>query len=81
MTLSREDVIKAATAIGWTAQPCADSNLIGIRSYKPDTNERMRLGSNGELYTRGDDGWMYQVGTIEDVNNAILKKKLEVPNV
>lgn len=71
VTMNRESVIARARAIGWDAQECADPNHIAIRSYKPDTNERMRLGSSGELYVRLDDGWMYQVGTVDDVDQAL----------
>ncbi len=69
--MTRDEVIERAKAIGWEAVAYADPGFIAIRAYKPDTDERMRMGSGGELYTRGDDGWMYQVGTVEDVANAI----------
>jgi len=69
--MTREEVIEQAKLVGWDAVACADPGFIAIRAYKPDTDESMRLGSGGELYTRGDDGWMYQVGTVEDVANAI----------
>jgi len=73
--MNRDEVIEKAKAIGWVAQPCANPDMIAIRAYKPDTNERMRMGASGELYTRGDDGWMYQVGTVADVANAIKQKE------
>ena len=64
-----------AQSIGWIVEPCADPEFIAIRSYKSDTNEQMRLGSSGEVYVAGEDGWMYQVGTIQDVYNAVQKEK------
>ena len=66
-----DEVIEQAKTVGWHAVACADPGFIAIRAYKTDTDERMRMGSGGELYTRGNDGWMYQVGTVEDVANAI----------
>jgi len=72
--MTREEVIAKAKSIGWDAQECHDPDFIAIRAYKSDTNEAMRLGSNGEFYTRGDDGWMWQVGTVEDVQNAVMKR-------
>lgn len=72
--MNREEIIKQAQSIGWVVEPCADPGLLAVRSYKPDTNERMRMGAGGEFYTRGDDGWMYQVGTVADVANAVQKK-------
>ena len=71
---SRDEVMQKAKDAGFIVEPCEDPNLIAVRSYKPDTNERMRLCSSGELYTRGDDGWMYQVGTIDDLNNYLNKR-------
>lgn len=72
--MTRDEVIEQAKAVGWHALACADPGFIAIRAYKPDTDESMRMGSGGELYTRGDDGWMYQVGTVEDVANAIRER-------
>jgi hypothetical protein len=65
--MTREEVIEQARAAGLTVEPCAHPNLIGIRAYKPDSDEKMRMGAGGEMYTRGEDGWMYQIGTVEDV--------------
>jgi len=72
--MTREEVIEKAKAIGWEAQECSDPDFIAIRAYKTDTSEAMRMGPNGEFYTRGADGWMWQVGTVEDVANAIKMK-------
>jgi len=65
--MTRDEVLDKAKAAGLVVQPCADPSYIGIRAYKPETQEVVRVGSSGEVYIRGDDGWMYQVGTIEDV--------------
>jgi hypothetical protein len=73
--MNREQVMQQAKSIGWIVEPCANPGFLAVRSYKPDTNERMRMGANGEFYTRGADGWMYQVGTIEDIANAVQKEK------
>lgn len=72
--MTRDEVIERAKQIKWIAKPCADPGLIAVRAYKSDINERMRIGSNGEMYTQGDDGWMYQIGTVEDVANAVIAK-------
>lgn len=69
--MTREDVMQMAQKSGLVVEPCADKGFIGIRSYQPDTNERMRIGASGEIYTRGDDGWMYQIGTIDDVASYV----------
>jgi len=66
-----DDIIRLAREAGLVVEPCADDRFIGIRAYKPDTDECMRMGSSGEVYTRGQDGWMYQVGTVEDVANYV----------
>ena len=71
------ECIEKLTKLGWVAKPCANFESIGIRAYKPDTNETMRMGSGGELYIRDDDGWMYQIGTIEDVKTQIIEKGLK----
>lgn len=69
--MNRNQLIERARAVGLTVEPCAHPNLIGIKAYKPESNERMRMGSGGEMYTQGDDGWMYQIGTAEDVAKYI----------
>jgi hypothetical protein len=70
--MTRDEVIEQAALIGWHAVPCALPDLIALRAYKSEEpNERMRLSSNGAMYTLGDDGWMYQIGTVKDVANAI----------
>ena len=74
--MTREEVIEQAKLVGLIAEPCHDPDFIAIRSYQPtDPHERFRIGSNGEVYTQGDDGWMYQVGTVEDVEKAVRKMK------
>jgi hypothetical protein len=65
--LDRDKVMESARLAGLIVEPCAMESLIGIRAYQSDSNEAMRMGSNGAFYTRGDDGWMYQIGTVEDV--------------
>jgi hypothetical protein len=72
--MNREEVMDQARAIGWVVEPCAVPEFIAVRAYKSDTNESLRIGPNGEAYTRGEDGWMYQVGTVEDIANAIRGK-------
>ena len=72
--MNRDEVIEQARAVGWRVEPCANPEYIAIRSFMSDTNEAMRVGSNGEVYVRGDDGWMYQVGTIDDVAQAIRER-------
>jgi hypothetical protein len=69
--MKRDEVISRARAAGLVVEPCASPEFIGIRSYKPDTDECMRMGSGGEMYTRGEDGWMYQVGTVSDVDHYV----------
>ena len=70
--MTRDKVIEQAALIGWYAVPCTLPNLIALRAYKSEEpNERMRLSSTGVMYTLGDDGWMYQIGTVEDVAAAI----------
>ena len=69
--MNRVAVIEQAKTIGWIVEPCAHPNLVAVRSFMPETDEAMRMGSNGEMYVRGDDGWMYQVGTVADVAEAI----------
>ena len=70
---SVEQVLDMAKSAGWIVEKCKDPAFLAVRSYKTDTNEAMRVGANGEFYTRGDDGWMYQVGTVEDIANALQK--------
>ena len=70
--MTQNEVIEQAALIGWHAVPCALPNLSALRAYKSEEpNERMRLSSTGAMYTLGDDGWMYQIGTVEDVAAAI----------
>lgn len=72
--MNRDEVMEKARGLGWVVEPCASPEFIGVRAYKPDTNECMRFGAGGELYTKGKDGWMYQVGTVEDVAKAVQTK-------
>ena len=74
--MTQNEVIEQAALIGWHAVPCALPNLIALRAYKSEEpNERMRLSSTGAMYTLGDDGWMYQIGTVEDVAAAIKARR------
>lgn len=70
------DCLEKLKNLGWVAKPCALFHGIGIRTYIPETNERMRMGANGELYIKDDDGWMYQIGTLEDIKINIIDKEL-----
>jgi hypothetical protein len=70
----REEVMEQAKALGWVVRDCKDPSYISIRAYKSETNERMRIGSSGEVYTRDDDGWMWQAGTIESLEQAIKER-------
>ena len=69
--MKRDEIIQLARDKGLIVKPCHDENFIAVRSFKTDSNEAMRMGANGAFYTRGDDGWMYQVGTVEDVENYV----------
>lgn len=79
--MTRDKVIEQAALIGWYAVPCTLPNLIALRAYKSEEpNERMRLSSTGVMYTLGDDSWMYQIGTVEDVAAAIKARRLTCNN-
>jgi len=69
--MNREKVIQLANQSGFVAKPCASEEYIAIRaSEAEDTNERMRLTENGQVFIV-DEGYYWQVGTVEDVANAI----------
>ena len=72
--MNADILIEKGKFIGWILKKCNDDGFLALRSYQSDGKEKMRLGANGELYTRGDDGWMYQVGTLEDFNKAIERE-------
>ena len=69
--MNREDVIRMAREVGLTAKPCASAEYIAIRAGEAeDTNERMRLTEDGQVLIV-DEGYFWQVGTVQDVANAI----------
>jgi hypothetical protein len=69
--MNREDVIRSANEAGMIAKPCASEEYIAIRAGEAeDTNERMRLTEDGQVLVV-DEGYYWQVGTVEDVANAI----------
>jgi hypothetical protein len=56
---------------GLTAKPCASEEYIAIRAGEAeDTNERMRMTEDGQIFVV-DEGYYWQVGTVQDVANAI----------
>jgi hypothetical protein len=75
--MTREDVIEQAKAFGWVVRVCEDPSYVAIRSYKSDTNEKMRIGSGAEIYVLSE-GWMWQVGTFESFEQAIKDKLKEI---
>ena len=77
--MTREDVIEQAKTLGWEVRVCEDPSYVAIRAYKPDTNEKMRIGSDAEIYVLSE-GWMWQVGTFESLEQAI-EAKLKEKNV
>ena len=69
--MDREDVIRFANELGMVAKPCANEKYIAVRAGEAaDTNERMRLTECGQMLVV-DEGYYWQVGTVEDVANAI----------
>jgi len=72
--MTREDLMEKAKALGWVVRVCKDPSYVAIRSYKPDTNEKMRIGANAEIYVLSE-GWMWQVGTFESLEQAIQEKE------
>lgn len=69
--MTRDDIIRLANQSGFIAKPCASEGLIAIRVGEAEnTNERMRLTENGQILIV-DEGYFWQVGTVEDVANAI----------
>lgn len=65
--MNREQVMQEAQSVGLVVEPCHDEGCISVRSGEAkDTNERMRLTSDGVLLTVSD-GYYWQVGTVEDV--------------
>ena len=69
--MNREQVMADARAAGLVVEPCAMESLIAVRGDKaPETNERMRLTSNGALLTVAD-GYYWQIGTVEDLANHL----------
>jgi len=74
--LSKESVMRDAEAAGLIVQACHDDNFIAVRADKaPEgTQERMRMTSNGSLFTVSD-GYYWQIGTVEDVANYVRSKQ------
>ncbi len=69
--MTRDDIIKLANQSGFIAKPCVSEEYIAIRAGEAeDTNERMRLTEDGQILVV-DEGYFWQVGTVEDVANAI----------
>ena len=59
---------------GYEAKPCVDPDKIALKVGKAeDTNERMHLSADGQLYIV-DDGWYYQIGTVEEFKNWLEAK-------
>jgi len=73
--MNREEVIQFANRSGFVAKPCASEEYIAIRvGEAEDTNERMRLTEDGQVLVV-DEGYYWQVGTVEDVANAIRARR------
>jgi hypothetical protein len=69
--MNRDDIIRMAEQSGFIAKPCANEEFIAIKAGKAeDANERMRISGCGQFLVV-DDGYYWQVGTVEDVANAI----------
>jgi hypothetical protein len=69
--MTRDEVIRLANQSGFIAKPCVSDEFIAIKAGKAeDANERMRISGGGQLLVV-DDGYYWQVGTVEDVANAI----------
>ncbi len=69
--MNREEVIQLANQSGFIAKPCASVEYIAIRAGEAeDTNERMRMTEDGQIFVV-DEGYYWQVGTVQDVANAI----------
>lgn len=76
--MNREQVMESARSVGLVVEPCAMDCLIAVRGEKAptDTNERMRMTSDGAMLTVSD-GYYWQIGTVDDVANYVntLKAK------
>lgn len=73
--MSREQVMQDARAVGLIVEPCAMESLIAVRGNKaPETNERMRMTSNGAMLIVAD-GYYWQIGTVEDVANYVKARE------
>jgi hypothetical protein len=73
--VTRDDIIRLANESGMVAKFCANEKYIAVRAGEAeDTNERMRLTEYGQLLVV-DEGYYWQVGTVEDVANAIRARE------
>jgi hypothetical protein len=69
--MNRDEIIQLANQSGLIAKPCASEEYIAIRAGEAkDTNERMRMTEDGQILIV-DEGYFWQVGTVQDVANAI----------
>ena len=73
--MNREQVMKDAESVGLIVQACHSEDNIAVRAGEaPNPNERMRMTSDGSLMIV-DDGYYWQVGTVEDVANYVKTLK------
>ena len=74
MSEERQAVIDQLKEKGYEAKPCVDPDMIALKvGEAKDTNERMHLSADGQLYIV-DDGYYYQIGTVEDFKNWLEDK-------
>lgn len=74
--MNREQVMQEARSVGLVVEPCREEDFIAIQSDKaPEgTTERMRMASDGSVFTVAD-GYYWQVGTVEDVSKYVQTLK------
>ena len=73
--MTREQVMEMARNSGLVVEPCSSDQHIAVRAgVAEDTNERMRLTSDGALLTVSD-GYYWQVGTVEDVHKYLKARE------
>ena len=69
--MTRDDIIRKARESGLVVEPCVSEDHIAVRVGEAvDSNERMRLTADMQLLVV-NDGYYWQVGTVEDLANAI----------
>ena len=74
-TMTRDQVMEKARNAGLVVEPCSDERYISVRAgVVENTNERMRLTSDGALLTV-HEGYYWQVGTVEDVDNYLKARE------